>query len=64
MSKTVKVLSGGGFVTQETTSEPTPETIPETLTPVETDNIGMVTVDPLEDTRNYTLRRRPTEVAQ
>jgi hypothetical protein len=50
--------------TSEITTEPTPETISEMSTPVETDTIGTVTVDPLEDTRNYTLRRRPTEVAQ
>ena len=46
----------------ETTPETTQETTQETTNPVETDNVGTVTIDPLEDTRNYTLRRRPTEV--
>jgi hypothetical protein len=48
--------------TSETTPETTQETTQETTTPVETDTVGTVTIDPLEDTRNYTLRRRPTEV--
>ena len=48
--------------TTETTEETTTETTEETTT--ETDEVGTIILDPLEDTRNYTLRRRSTEVVQ